>query len=1782
MAPFLNQADASPIIKAILRSRHYLISLLLLLLASSLAFGQRGQIIQAATTSVMDPNRDGFVSKTSAGFSNRGSNASYLKEFEIPMFGIPIVGAGEVAADNQAGPKCGITDITVDSLGYGAYAVLDAADNMIFRFRLGTNNPSVEAYTILIDTDGKIGPSDPNATANNPGFEIDITLIKNAQQGVRVFNIDGIESCPTPIRQYGFFSNFQIAIADIITCSNPDYFYDFYVPFADLQAAFGITKNTELRFVALTNVSATCAMAGKIADIGGVNDALYSGCNTCAFLDLANNQCPTALSNLCQTCVGFQTGVTPKPTIDTPVKAAQPVVTGTAIPNATVFIDLFNSSNVLKQSITTTTGTGCVACSWTATFGANLAPGDIISARAKSITGCQSAGVSSDATVAIVVVNVPPVINGASAILIYDENSPPVKIDANLNVTDADNTNLKSAAVSITSNFIAAEDILSFTPAAGIAGTYNPTTGVLQLIGPAPLTTFQTLLRSVGYSNSSDNPTASTRTIHMVVNDGLDNSNGYDRQITVIPVNDPPVAQNDVGSTNEDTPLSLPGILSNDTDVDGTINPATVDLDLLTVGIQNTLTNAQGVWNVNGSGVVSVNPALNFNGTAQISYVVSDNQGGVSNPATITVTVLSVNDPPVAANDAASTNEDTPVTVLDLTANDTDVDGVLDKATVDLDPVTAGTQNSFVNGQGTWNVTAAAALTLTPALNFNGTASITYTVKDNQGALSNVATITMTILPVNDAPVAVADNASTNEDTPVSFNVAANDTDVDGTVNVATVDLDPLTNGIQTSFTNAQGTFAVNSSGLVTYTPALNFNGTVVRTYVINDNLGLSSAPGTYTITVVPVNDPPVANDDSGSTFLNTAITLFGVTGNDTDVDGTVNPATVDLDPATAGIQSAFVTASGNWSVNTGGDVTFTPTLAFFGNAAVTYRVQDNLAAVSNVATITITVSNTTSTGDIPPVAVADAVSTNEDTSISFNPTANDTDADGTIDATTVDLDVLTNGIQQNAITAEGSWTVNASGVVTFTPTLNYNGIATRAYTVKDNAGVASNGILMTITVISVNDNPVASNDAGTTQEDVILLLPVITSNDTDVDGTVDASTVDLDPGVAGRQTAVSTAQGSWSVDASANLSYTPTVNFNGTATINYTVADNAGGVSNSATITVTVTPVNDAPTAVDDSASTFEDTPVSLPDITSNDTDVDGSIDKTTVDLDPVAPGQQQTVSDIHGTWTVTSSAVLSFTPVIGFDGTVTRTYTVKDNLGAVSNTATITIVVNLILDAPTATNDSGTTPEDTPITLLNISGNDTDIHGFPDPATVDLDPAAPGVQKAITNAQGTWTVNNQADLTYTPATNFNGTASISYVIKDNTGVLSNVAQVTITVQPVNDPPVVAAMKISTLRDTPVTGQIFDPADKDPDGTPLSVSPVPANQPDHGTVVILANGTYSYTPNPNFVGDDLFELEICDQGIPLPAECVFKTITVTVVPVNRPPVIEVNTLPGSTLSATTPEDTPLVFCFDAVDPDGNDVTLSSITNIAGGGTLVPFSSVKFCYTFTPAPDFNGTVIWEVVVCDNGVPSLCAKLVATITVTPVNDAPVAVRDTLKIMRATPGGLNVLANDRDVENDKLTVDVKPVRNVLHGTAVLNADGSLSYTSVVDYRGVDSLQYQVCDNGNPVACSTGTVIIIIEDLPLRVYQGLSPNGDGINDYLRIDGIDYYVNNEVKVFDRYNNLVFEIQGYNNMDRVWRGQANRGIGSTELPEETYFYSISLGDGSGVLNGYVILKRNP
>jgi CshA-type fibril repeat protein len=326
--------------------------------------------------------------------------------------------------------------------------------------------------------------------------------------------------------------------------------------------------------------------------------------------------------------------------------------------------------------------------------------------------------------------------------------------------------------------------------------------------------------------------------------------------------------------------------------------------------------------------------------------------------------------PVKANNDPIDTNEDTPITIA-VTANDTDINGTIDVATVDLDPATAEIQTTFtVASEGTYTVDALGIVTFTPVLNYNGAATpVNYTVNNSLGLVSNSATINVTVAPVNDAPVAINDSNTTDEDTPFTIAVTANDTDADGTIDGTTVDLDPTSAGIQTSFSvTDEGTYTVNASGIVTFTPVLNYNGLATPVnYVVNDNLGLVSNSATINVTVTAVNDTPVAINNSNTTKKKTPVTI-AITADDTDVDGTINVATVDLDPAKTGIQTTFtVTGEGTYTVDVLGIVTFTPFLNYKGVATpVNYTVNDNLGLVSNNATINVIVSpsNSSNSGD--------------------------------------------------------------------------------------------------------------------------------------------------------------------------------------------------------------------------------------------------------------------------------------------------------------------------------------------------------------------------------------------------------------------------------------------------------------------------------------------------------------------------------------------------------------------------------------------------------------------------------------------------------------------------------------------------------------------------------------------------------------------------------------------------------------------------------------------------
>ena len=243
---------------------------------------------------------------------------------------------------------------------------------------------------------------------------------------------------------------------------------------------------------------------------------------------------------------------------------------------------------------------------------------------------------------------------------------------------------------------------------------------------------------------------------------------------------------------------------------------------------------------------------------------------------------------------------------------------------------------------------------------------------------------------------------------------------------------------------------------------------------------------------------------------------------------------------------------------------------------------------------------------------------------------------------------------------------------------------------------------------------------------------------------------------------------------------------------------------------------------------------------------------------------------------------------------------------------------------------------------------------------------------------------------------------------------------------------------------------------------------------------------------------------------------------------------------------------------------------------------MTPSATFDFCYTFLPAKDFNGIAEWKLKVCDTGNPTACSEVTVTINVTPVNDPPVAVNDfisTLGPTEITP--INILDNDFDVDGDDLILTTSPMAGPFHGTITMNADGNFTYKASFGYMGKDSVRYKVCDTGKPSLCDEGVVFIDVLPAPFKIYTGFSPNGDGLNDYWRIDGIESYPNNLVRVFDRYNNMIFERSGYDNEENSWQGQANHSMINGKLSDGTYYYTVDLGDGSDLYSGYIVLKRN-
>ncbi|HEY7591098.1 MAG TPA: Ig-like domain-containing protein [Candidatus Limnocylindrales bacterium] len=487
---------------------------------------------------------------------------------------------------------------------------------------------------------------------------------------------------------------------------------------------------------------------------------------------------------------------------------------------------------------------------------------------------CDTSSVCDSATVTVDVtaVNDPPVANDDSATTA--EDGAGVAIDVLANDTDPEGA-LDATSVSVTSG-----------PANG-STSVDPVTGEITYTPDPDFSGIDTFTYQV-----CDTPGACDTAVVTVTVTGLP---------------DPPVANDDSVATSEDTPILI-DVLANDVDPDGDIDPTSVTVQS---GPANGTTSVDPV-----TGLVTYTPDPDWNGSDSFTYEVCD----LSVPpdcstATVTIDVSAVNDPPVATDDSASTPEDT-ATTIDVVANDTDTEGGLDPTTVS---VTAGPANGSVSVDP-----VTGEITYTPDPDFAGTDTFTYQVCDVDGAC-DTATVTVDVGDVNDPPVAVDDAALTGEDTPVDVDVVANDGDPDGTA-----DLDASTVSIVSG--PANGTVLVDPvTGVITYTPDPNFNGSDSLVYEICDGSGECDT-ATVTITVTPVPDPPIGRTDRVTTSFESTI-VIDVLANDSDPDGDLDPTSVTIvsPPSSGAVTVDPVT----------GAITYSPDDGQVGADTFTYQVCD-------------------------------------------------------------------------------------------------------------------------------------------------------------------------------------------------------------------------------------------------------------------------------------------------------------------------------------------------------------------------------------------------------------------------------------------------------------------------------------------------------------------------------------------------------------------------------------------------------------------------------------------------------------------------------------------------------------------------------------------------------------------------------------------------------------------------------------------------------------------------
>ncbi len=1119
---------------------------------------------------------------------------------------------------------------------------------------------------------------------------------------------------------------------------------------------------------------------------------------------------------------------------------------------------------------------------------------------------------------------------------------------------------------------------------------------------------------------------------------------------------------------------------------------AITSINGVAIAVGGTVAVTNGTVTLNAGGTLTFTPAANYNGPASFTYTVTS--GGVTETATAVTSA--VNDP--GEHGAGQRRgRGTPTAISGVSVADVDTGATLTTTLT----VTNGTLavatggGASIGGSGTGTVTitgtpaqvnaALAGLTYTNTADYNGPATLT--VQTTDGTATDTDTVAITVTPVVDI---TNDSASTNEDTPVTLSVLANDS-FEGTPTITSINGVAIAVGGTVAVTN--GTVTLNAGGTLTFTPAANYNGPASFTYTVTS--GGVTETATAAITINAVNDAPVAIADSISTSEDDIVSgdvTPGTAGQDSDVDGDtlavdqINGAVFSVGVPVTLPSGATVTmqANGTFDYNPNGVFNHLGS-SETGTDSFTYRISDGNGGFSN-AVVTISLTGTDDplvlSGLSDGVGGTDASVEESDLPTGSTPAGTGETATGTFTISAPDgltsLSVGGTTISAAALAASGTTPITiatTNGAITINGYNAATGTVSYSYTLASSAnhsgGTVTDGIGLiltdvdgnsqsaTLAILVLDDAPVASNDideavntAGNPSS--VAYGNVVTgfggTDPNTMDGVADAVGADVaaSPVTAvmagiigvpsgGVGTAVTGTYGELTLNADGSYSFTPDY-------ADPTVAGLAPGVAITDTFTYQIT-------------------------------DSDG--DTTTATLTVRIVGTPAIMGLGDGTVPGTDGSVLesdlaSGTNAAGPGETLIGSFQAVAPMGVAQISVGGTVISAAALAA------SGTTP----ITISTTFGTIV-INGYnATDGTVSYAYTLSGAQNHTGGA-----ISDNITVSVTDSLGDTGTGTLAIAITD-------------------DAPVAAVDTASVIEDSgaAATGNVVgnDDIGADADATPVTGVMAGVGIPSgnvgtpisglYGTLTLNADGGYSYAAdnsNPAVnalqAGDpalsDVFTYQITDAD----GDTVTATLIIAITGANDAPVV---VTPIADQSAVDGQGVSIPTAGNFSDLDGDTLGFSA-TGLPAGLTIDPVTGV-ISGTIDPAASQGGVGgVYTVVVTaadGNG-----GTVTDTFTYTVGNPPPVAGDDTFSTAEDTAVIGTVVGNDADTAPDSDALGYTLGTGTTNGTLSFNPDGTFTYTPNANFTGTDTFTYTVSDGQGGTDTATVTITVgAVNDAPVVV--------------------------------------------------------------------------------------------